>query len=358
MPAEYPRRSFLRLACAAGAAPGMLSIAQQAPLAPQPVRPLDRRSTVALAGGESRRKNIHDALTAIDDQIRPVLRRKKYIVIKPNIVSTTNQLAATHADALRGILDYLAPRFRGPVIIAESSAGETWEGYENFLYDRVVAENHAQKVSLVDLNQEARYETIPLVDFDLHVVPARLAARLLDPDAFVICSAILKTHNAVVATLSVKNMVLGAPLHSAPKETPRWSDKRRYHAGVRQTHYNMMLTAQKLQPCWGAAVIDGWEGMEGNGPSSGTAVASRLAIASTDFVAADRVGVEAMGINPSWLGYLTYCSQVGLGQYDLAKIDVRVEPLSAVRKSYRLHRDIERELEWMGPMKELPPKLG
>ncbi|MBI3697533.1 MAG: DUF362 domain-containing protein, partial [Acidobacteria bacterium] len=116
--------------------------------------------------------------------------------------------------------------------------------------------------------------------------------------------------------------------------------------------------AQRLQPCWGAAVIDGWEGMEGNGPSSGTAVASRLAIASTDFVAADRVGVEAMGINPSWLGYLTYCGQVGIGQYDLAKIDVRGPSLAAVRKSYRLHRDIERQLEWMGPMKDLPPKLG
>ena len=35
----------------------------------------------------------------------------------------TVQLACTHADALRGILDYLAPRFKGPVTIAESAAG-------------------------------------------------------------------------------------------------------------------------------------------------------------------------------------------------------------------------------------------
>ena len=74
----------------------------------------------ALVSGDSRRKSIYQALAAIDDELRPVLQRKKYVVIKPNIVSTTNQLAATHADALRGILDYLAPRFRGPVIIAES----------------------------------------------------------------------------------------------------------------------------------------------------------------------------------------------------------------------------------------------
>ena len=40
---------------------------------------------------------------------------------------------------------------------------------------------------------------------------------------------------------------------------------------------------------WGASVIDGFEGMEGNGPKSGTPVASRIALASTDYVAVDRV---------------------------------------------------------------------
>ena len=186
----------------------------------------------------------------------------------------------------------------------------------------------------------------------------RWRKSLLDPDAFVISSAILKTHNTVVATLSVKNMVLGAPLHQPPKETTRWSDKRRYHVGLRQTHYNMLLTAQKLQPHWGVAVLDGFEGMEGSGPVGGTPVPSRVALASTDFIAADRVGVEVMGINPAWVGYLVYCSQVGLGQYDLAKIDVRGESPAAVRRSYQMHKDIERSLQWMGPMKELPPRLG
>ena len=153
-------------------------------------------------------------------------------------------------------------------------------------------------------------------------------------------------------------MVLGAPLHSVPGENPKWNDKRKYHAGLRQTNYNMLLTAQRMQPHWGVAVIDGFEGMEGNGPASGTPVPSRAAIASTDFIAADRVAVDAMGVNPEWVGYLRYCEQVGLGNYDLTKIDISGAPIAAVRKTYRLHNDIERELEWMGPMNDLPPKLG
>jgi uncharacterized protein (DUF362 family) len=83
-----------------------------------------------------------------------------------------------------------------------------------------------------------------------------------------------------------------------------------------------------------------------------------VALASTDFLAADRVGLELMGINPDWIGYLTYCGQAGLGQYNLERIEVRGPAPAAARRSYRLHSDFERELKWMGPMTELPPRLG
>jgi uncharacterized protein (DUF362 family) len=364
MPVPFSRRWFLT-AAGAIASPVPLSriLLGQAPpdapaTLPEPVHVNNRRAAVALVKGESRRKNVAEALAGIDEQIRPALARKKYVVIKPNNVSTVNQLAATHADTIHGILDYLGPRFNGPVVIAESSAGVTMEGFHNFGYDKAAEERKSQQVSLVDLNEEAKYEIIPLLSPDLHVQPVRLAARLLDPDAFIINACMTKTHNVCVASLSVKNMTLGAPLHSRTKETPRWNDKRKYHGGVRQTHYNIMLTAQRMAPHWGLSVIDGYEGMEGNGPSQGTPVPHRIAIASTDFVAADRVAVEAMGINPLWLAYEQYCWQVGVGQYDLSKIDVRGEKLADVVRKYRMHGDIERELQWMGPLTEAPPKLG
>src|SRR5205085_2883630 len=107
---------------------------------PAPILPVEARSLVSVINGEDRRKNVFDALMAIDKEISPVLKQKKYVVIKPNNVSTVNQLAATHADALRGELDYLERRFKGEVIIAESSAGNTMEGFENFKYTRLPGE--------------------------------------------------------------------------------------------------------------------------------------------------------------------------------------------------------------------------
>ena len=366
---DYSRRRFFQLAGAAGVLlcskssngspsfpPESSAGTSPATNAP-PIFPFPERSKVALTHGDNRRKNVFDALVSIDSEVKAGLQRKKYVLIKPNNVSTEKQLASTHVDAINGILDYLAPRFPGPVMIAESSAGDTLEGYNNLGYKPLEKDWSSHQLSLLDLNREAKYETHTLIDYDLHITPVRLAARLFDPDAYIICCAVMKTHNAAVASLSVKNMSLGAPLHAAPGGG-HWSDKRKYHVGVRQMQYNIMLTAQKMRPFWGATVIDGYEGMEGNGPTSGMPVNSRLAIASTDYIAADRVGLEAMSINSQWPGYLVYCGQMGLGQYDLSKIDVIGSSIASVQKKYRLHSDIDRELQWMGPMEDLPPKLG
>jgi uncharacterized protein (DUF362 family) len=367
------RRSLFQLAGAAALLRGGLAGAQQPqppakqpPAAgrnptnfgghPEPFPVPDHRSTVAIAHGDERRKNVYTALKSIDKDLQAKMKSKKYVVIKPNFVNTTNQLAASHADSMRGILDYLSESFKGPVVIAESSAGDTKEAYANFKYSALTSEYRKQQLKLIDLNDEGKFDHVTLLDGDLHIVPCRIAARLVDPEAFVISACMLKTHNTVIASLSIKNMVLGAPLHQATGETPHWNEKRKFHVGLRQTHYNMMVTAQRLN--WGASLIDGYEGMEGNGPNSGTPVASRIALASVDFVAADRIAAETMGVDPEWLGYVKYCGDLGLGQFDGQKIDVIGAKVADVKKQYRMHPDIDRELQWRGPLTELPFNLG
>ncbi len=136
------------------------------------------------------------------------------------------------------------------------------------------------------------------------------------------------------------------------------NDKRKYHVGIRQGNHNLYVVTKRMMGNWGLGVIDGYEGMEGNGPWSGTPVAHRIAVASTDFLAADRVGVECMGIDAGWPGYLNYCYQDGLGQWDLSKIDVVGAKIADVRIKYRQHADVDRMLQWQGPMQDLPPNLG
>jgi hypothetical protein len=228
-------------------------------------------------------------------------------------------------------------------------------------WDKVFADHKSLNLKFEIPNEDqAHYGLMYGIDYDLHVIPIRLGARFVDPDAFIISASVLKTHNMVVATMSVKNLVMGAPLATAiGNNNYAENEKRKFHVGIRSGNYNMFLAAQEMLPInWGVGVVDGYEGMEGNGPMSGTPVGHRIALASTDFLAVDRVGLECMGIDATWPGYLNYAYQAGLGQYDLTKIDVVGAKIADVQKKYRLHADVDRMLEWRGPMQDLPSNLG
>jgi len=376
------RRSFFARAAAIATAQGLVLKGQQttpaAPVTHAPGKQYDPRmgtgnadkyfkyfagrSKVSLVKGDSRRKNISDALVAIDDQIRPALKAKKYVFIKLNGVEAAGRLlGSTQPDALSGILDYLAPRFKGPIFVGDSGDLPGNQAVAKFGWDKAFAEHKGLNLKFEITNEEQnKYGLLYGIDYDLHVIPIRLGGRFVDPDAFQISAAVLKTHNMVVATMSVKNMVMGAPLAPAlGNNNYADSEKRKFHVGIRSGNYNMFLAAQKMLPInWGVGVVDGYEGMEGNGPMSGTPVGHRIALASTDFLAVDRVGLECMGIDASWPGYLNYAYQAGLGQYDLTKIDVVGAKIAEVQKKYRLHADTDRMLEWRGPMQDLPSNLG
>jgi uncharacterized protein (DUF362 family) len=100
------------------------------------------------------------------------------------------------------------------------------------------------------------------------------------------------------------------------------------------------------------AFVDGYEGMEGNGPNNGTPVDHKVCIAGLDWLAVDRVGLELMGIAPGNVGYLVFCAEAGMGQYDLAKIDIVGEKLAAHIRKYELSRNAERQLIWQQPIRE------
>jgi uncharacterized protein (DUF362 family) len=356
------RRFFATAAGATALAPAARLLGQQ-PAAPAAIPPaIDLpvfnpnmpRSTVALIKGEERRKNIHDALMQLDAELRPELAKKSYVFIKPNLTSSSIQLASTHPDAIRGILDYLDGRFKGPVIIGEAASSNTTTAYDAFNYQRLISEYPKLKVDLVDLSEEGAQGKIALVstiDHNLHLTAARVSPRNMDPNAFIICAAIPKTHESMIMTAAVKNMVMGSPLRSTPKESNQWSDKRKIHVpGYHQHNLNIHMVTQQLAPHWNLAVLDGYQGMEGQGPVRGTEVPHRIAIASRDFIAADRVAIGTMGIDPTWVGYLQYSAAVGLGNYDLKKIDIKGETIASVARKYQMNPNFDREIQWLGPI--------
>ena len=290
---------------------------------------------VSLTKTGDRRRNVYKSLKLLEKEVKKDIGNKR-IVIKPNFVSSSFQLAATHVDHIRGILDFLKPFHKKKIIIGECAFKNTVGGYKNFGYYDLPDEYN---VELVDLNQD-EWKWFSILDKSLKVTRVRVSKTIVDPKNYIISPAKLKTHDAVVVTLSLKNIVMGSIIADS-----RGHDKFKMHAGVKGLNYNLfLLTKLGIKPY--LASIDGFVGMEGDGPDRGDPINVGVAIASTDFLAADRVGIEVMGVDASKVGYLTYCAQDGLGEYDLKKIQILGEKLEDCKKKFRLHSTVKMQYKW------------
>jgi uncharacterized protein (DUF362 family) len=293
---------------------------------------VDGPATVSLVKGGDRRAIVYQSLKAIENEVFASIG-KKQVLIKPNVCVDKNPLAVTHVDAVRAVLDFLTPRYKKPILIAESGVFNTFDGYKNNGYLPLEKEYNCK---LVDLNlSETRYHYV--FNKDNEPQPIRLVAPFLDPDVFIISTARMKTHNCVVVTLALKNLLMAAPLQDYKK-----NDKGFMHQGPftanQILHFNLFHIAQKVYP--DLAVIDGFESMEGDGPAWGTPFDSRVAIASLDSLAADVVGTKIMGFDPQKILYLSAMTKAGMGQGDLAKIKVVGTPLDQCLYKFKPNKQV------------------
>lgn len=312
-------------------------------------RVFSEKARVALAsGGDSRAGNILDALRRIEPDIRKGLARRKGLLVKPNLVSTLHPLSVTKPECLDGLLEFFRPLVKGEILIAESTASApASEAFDQYGYRRLEKQYGARLIDLDTQPHVIRH----VVDHRYRPHAVRFSRLLMDPDLYVVSVTVMKTHDRAVVTLSLKNLVVGGLLKD---ETFRWSDRSRgrndkvlVHGGPANEaiHYNMFSLALLRQP--DLAVIDGWVGMEHNGPVLGEPVDHKVAVAGTDWLAADRVAVELMGFDFAKVGYLTFCAQAGMGQADLERIEILGGRISDLARRYRPHDNIEQQYKWM-----------
>lgn len=351
------RRQFLKTSLAGGVA------AVLGGSFPRVVRAADAvvsdavRGKVALTAGDDRADNVFQGMARFRDQILREIGDRR-IVVKPNNVLVDKPLAATDAKCLEGILEFLKSigKLKQAVIAESAGAGPTEEGFSTYGY-YAVAKKYG--VDLIDLDTQPTKVVYAFDQTDFAPHPVKVSEMLLDRERnYIISAAKLKTHDQVVATLSLKNIVVGAPVKDVGFRFGKGrvpgtvSQKPITHgSGTYGINYNMFALAQKLRPH--LAVNDGYEGMEGNGPGWGEPVDHRVCVVSPDWLAADRVSVELMGIDFAQIGYLNYCARAEMGEADMAKIEILGEPVQRHVRKYRLHDKVEQQLRWMNP-----PKLG
>ncbi len=326
------------------------------------------RARVALTRGRARYESVAAALERIAKDVH--LERRWRVVVKPNLGRADRQLAATHVDAVRAVLDFVRARWDGPVAVAEGSArGPTHTAFRQLGYEDLVPEFD---VDLVDLNAD---ETVPVRVWDRELRPLRVeVARTLAMADFRISVCPPKTHDAALVALGIENMVRGslagreheraagarlgrlAPAwvrHSrlAAWSRANWAGRKggplgmALHQGPPLLNLNLARLAPHVWPQ--LTVIDGWRAMEGEGPGTGDPVRWRVALAGTDALAVDVLASHLMGIDPEHVGYLQHCRRLGLGRGDLEEIDVTGNlPVEQARRRFVAHPTWRRQLAW------------
>lgn len=313
-------------------------------------------STVILQRGNDRYQNVRRALETIKTEIEKETEKRhpKNIILKPNFVSVDVQLAVTNVFAIKAVLDFLAKTTakKIPKIIAEGTAsGDTFSGFKNFGYlDKLKNYN----VRFFDLNKDES-ETIEILDSKERPFLIKIAKILTNKNNFIISVTPLKTHDAVIATLSIKNILMGAPLQSgtifdivagkiiSPKLTRNY--KALVHQGYQMLNINLARLSKYLWP--NLSVIDGFEAMEGEGPTYGENVPMKIAIVSLDPLACDAVATHLMGFDLDNIGYLYYLKELKKGCADLSKIEILGNTdLKSNKRKFKFHRDIKRQLLW------------
>jgi uncharacterized protein (DUF362 family) len=311
-------------------------------------------SRVAITKGDDRADNAFRALQMFKKEIAAAIGNKR-VIVKPNFVYYSTLLSCTHVDWVTGVLEFLKSIGKTNVAIAESSAtGSTMAGYDLNGYWSLT---NKYPVKLMDLNQEGSanaqiwQETAP----NNTMRTIRISRLYLNPKNFIISCAPMKTHNTVVVTLSTKNIAMSAPVIDVGKawsQTGVQADKAWMHgsSGNPPGNYQVLNdNVYRMVKVYGIhphlAAIDGYQGMQGDGPVSGYAVdpPQKLGIVSLDWLAADRVALELMGSNNYFVlnqapyppyanmpcpACLNYCWQAGLGEWDINRIQVIGEPIA------------------------------
>ncbi len=308
------------------------------------------KSSVSFVANTNQREAAYQVLKPLEKEIIKAIGDKQ-VVIKINmaLIDKKFRTGTTDPNFVRGILDFLKPIYQKKVIIGEgtsSLAASAFEGYKSFGFLPLEKEYN---VKFIDLNDQPVILKF-IADEKHHPLGINVISTYLDPNTYLISATRIKTHASVIVTLSLKNIVMGSPVNYYKQEIEKnrsKSEKPKMHSGGnRGLSYNLFrLASMGIQP--DLAVLDGVVAMEGNGPWGGTPIEQGIALASTDWLAADRLAVELMGIEYNYVKYLQWCYEAGMGQDDLSKIKIIGPDYKQHIEKYKLSKEFEKSIEWV-----------
>lgn len=258
--------------------------------------------------------------------LRDIIKPGMKVLVKPNLVAVPKERlsgAVTRWEVTGAVAELVREAGATPIIAESAAAGVKTEAViEKCEYENL----RALGFEVIDLKKTPRKK-----------IAAQGAKLIENMDSWelvagadaIISVPVLKTHDQTEVTLGLKNL----------KGLIEDEQKKLFHAqGVVNGVIDIIST---LRPV--LTVIDGTCGQEGLGPIFGDTVRMDLILASKDVVAADAVGSAVMGYAPEDCMLSVEAHRRGLGEMDLAKIQVKGESIASVARRFKRASEVEIE---------------
>ncbi len=290
-------------------------------------------SHVHLTQSSDSYKGTVQTLTPFIPQLKKELKNKDYIVIKINFVTTKNELATTPFESVKAFIDTIQTFYKGKVIIAEqASIGDTNQGFETFGFTKLAKSNF--RVEIINTSNDTTTEVKAQYPHGILVLPI---SNTFYKSPFTVSIGRAKTHDSVIVTLSIKNLLVGAIQGGIPVRS-------KIHKG-KNIHWILQSLAEHVYPDF--SIIDGVVGMQGQGPVDGDPIQSNFLAASFDSLALDSVVSHIMGFQIKDIGYFILLSKKQTGiLYPNDTIKLTGENLKIFQKKYQPHPNFEQQKKW------------
>ena len=255
--------------------------------------------------------------------------RGKTVLLKPNFVGFDPLgVMNTHPAVVAAVRESFLKLGAAQVLIGD---GPAMDRDTEAIIESVRLREYAGplKRTFVDLNLDD-VDRIPLKTRASRLKELYLPKTVLGAD-FVVSMPKLKTHHWAGVTLSLKNMfgIVPGGCYGWPKNVLHW-------AGIDNSILDINAA---VRPDF--AIVDGINGMEGNGPIQGTPKRANVLVFGNDPVAVDATCCRIMGLLPEKVKYLAGAGTL-LGHLHANKIEQLGESIASARTPFSVVKEFNK----------------
>ncbi|MFQ5887161.1 MAG: DUF362 domain-containing protein, partial [Candidatus Hydrothermarchaeales archaeon] len=285
----------------------------------------------------------------LKEDIKESIEKKgcEKLFIKINAIDPNFPLACTHPKTLEAVLKYFQPNFE-EIIVGDNTYA--FSNKENPYSKTIEKFKNARSSDLTEFPSE----NIDFQQLGGSVKKGRISK--LPESSYTLSLALPKTHDYAIFTACMKNM-MGCVIHQRPSVHSVNIIERLftniYIKSLRLMNKNLTDVIEPGIP--DLCLLDGYTGMEGNGPLLGDEVELGIAMGSLDGTALDATAARIAGFEK--VHYLQMLADRGLGRIEPEEIEIikdGFKDLEEITTPFRPHYLYKYQVMLDGPTSTIP----